>query len=125
MSNENIAVLDDDPSMRKALKRLLKAHSYRVRAYELAEQFIDSLRLLVPECLILDLNMERMTGEELQHYLAVIGTRIPIIILTGHDTPEIRKRCQRSGAVAFLVKPVTADQLFSAIQTALSPRLPH
>jgi len=125
MSNENIAVVDDDPSLRKALTRLLEAYSYRVRTYELAQQFIESLSLQVPECLILDLNMRQMTGEDVQFYLAGIGTRIPTIILTAHDTFEIRKRCQQAGAVAFLVKPVTVDQLLMALQTALSTRLLH
>jgi len=125
MSNENIAVVDDDPSLRKALTRLLEAYSYRVQTYELAQQFIESLSLQVPECLILDLNMRQMTGEDVQLYLAGIGTRIPTIILTGHDTFEIRKRCQQAGAVAFLVKPVTVDQLLIALRTALSTRLLH
>ena len=84
-----------------------------------------SLPLQVPDCLILDLNMKQMTGEDVQYYLAGIGTRIPTIILTGHDTPEICKRCQQAGAVAFLVKPVTVDQLLRALQTALSASLLH
>jgi FixJ family two-component response regulator len=125
MANENIAVLDDDRSMRTALTRLLEAYSYRVRTYEFAQHFIDSLRLQVPECLILDLNMKWMTGEDVQQYLASIGTRIPTIILTGYDAPEIRQRCKEAGAVAFLVKPVTVDQLLRALQTALSARLLH
>jgi FixJ family two-component response regulator len=125
MSNEYIAVIDDDESVRRSLACLLEAFSYRLRTYDSALQFIDSLRLEVPECLIVDLNMKPMTGDELQHYLARTGTRIPTIILTGHDKPEIRERCQQAGAVAFLVKPITPDQLSRAIQTALSTRLLH
>jgi len=125
MSNEQIAVLDDDPSVRKGLSRLLEAYSYRVRTYEGPQQFIESLRLQAPECLIPYMNMQPMNGGELLRYLTDNGTRIPTIILTGEDEPERRERCQQAGAVAFLVKPVTVDQLLRAIQTALSTRVLH
>jgi FixJ family two-component response regulator len=125
MSNEHIAVVDDDASVLKALARLLDAISYRVRIHESGEQFIASLRLQVPECLILDLNMKEMSGEDVQRYLADTRTRIPTIILTARDDPNIEKHCMQAGAVAFLLKPVTPDQLVRAIQTALSTRLLH
>jgi FixJ family two-component response regulator len=125
MSNEQIAVVDDDASVRKGLSRLLEAYSYRVRTYEGVQQFIDSLPLQVPECLILDLNMKPKTGLEVLHVLTDNGTRVPTIILTGEDEPERRERCQRAGAVAFLVKPVSVDQLLRAIRTALSTRVLH
>jgi len=122
MSNEHIAVLDDHASVRTGLSRLLKAHSYRVGTYAGGREFIDSLHVRVPECLILDLNMEPMKGGEVLQYLADTGNLIPTIILTGHDSAERRERCQRAGVVAFLVKPVQADELVSTIQTALNGR---
>jgi len=106
MSNETIAVVDDDAAIRIGLSRLLKAYSYRVGTYTGGQEFLDSLHLQVPECLILDLNMDGMHGGEVLQHLADSGKRIPTIILTGHDSAERRERRQRAGAVAFLVKPV-------------------
>ena len=123
MSNEMIAVVDDEVSLRMAVSRLLGAYSYRVETYAGGQEFIDSLHARVPQCLILDLNMEPMNGVEVLQYLAKTKNRIPTIILTGRDTPERRERCQQAGAIAFLVKPVTADKLVRAIQTALDEKL--
>jgi len=125
MTNETVAVVDDDASVRTGLSRLLKTYSYRVGTYSGGQAFLDSLHLQVPECLILDLNMSPMHGSEVLQYLADTGNRIPTIILTGRDSAETRERCQRAGAVAFLVKPVHADQLMSTIETVLNGRLPH
>jgi FixJ family two-component response regulator len=119
MANEQIAVLDDDASIRMGLARLLGAYSYRVGAYAEGQEFIDSLRVHPPDCLILDLNMEPMNGGEVLQYLADTGNQIPTIILTGRDSAERRETCRRAGAVAFLVKPVQADQLVRTIQAAL------
>jgi FixJ family two-component response regulator len=118
-----IAIVDDDPTVRGSLARLLESCSYRVKAYESAKEFLNSNRLQMSSCLILDLQMEGMTGAVLQHYLAVTGAKIPVIILTAKDAPWVRERCQEAGAVDFLVKPVTPDQLLRAIETALSTRL--
>jgi FixJ family two-component response regulator len=125
MSNETIAVVDDDPAIRKGLSRLLDGYSYRVESYPGGQEFIDSLCVQAPKCLILDLNMEPMKGGEVLRYLADTGKPIPTIILTGHDTPERRESCQRAGSVAFLVKPVQAETLVRAIEAALNGHTPH
>ena len=114
-----IAILDDDASLRRALARLLEACSHRVKTYGTAAEFIDSLRLETPACLITDLQMPGMTGSELQHHLAGTGKKIPIIILTGHDEPGAREKCLEAGAVAFLIKPVMPAPLLKAIAAAL------
>ena len=119
MSNEMIAVVDDDAVIRKALSRLLGAHSYRVKTYPGGQEFIDSLNGQVPSCLILDLNMEPMKGGEVLQHLGDTGKGIPTIILTGHDSSERRERCRQAGAVAFLVKPMDGEKLLQAIETAL------
>jgi FixJ family two-component response regulator len=120
-----IAIVDDDPMVRGSLARLLKAYSYRVQTYESAQEFLKSERVQVPDCLIVDQYMEEMTGEELLHHLAHSGTRIPAIVLTGQNEPGSRERFQQAGAVKFLEKPVTPDQLLRAIETALSTKLLH
>ena len=120
-----IAIVDDDANVRASLERLLRACSYTVRTYESAKDFLESKRVRLPDCLIVDQHMEEMTGEELLHHLAEAGIRVPTVVLTGHDTPKSRDRYQQAGAVNFLVKPVTPDQLLRAIETALSTTLLH
>jgi len=115
---ETIAVLDDDASVRKALARLIATFSYRVQAYGSASEFLESLKTSVPDCLILDLQMDDMTGLELQHHLDSRGPRIPTIVLTAQDEPGTCDRCTDAGAVAFLVKPIAKDKLLKAIETA-------
>jgi FixJ family two-component response regulator len=115
---KHIAVLDDDVSVRRAMTRLLEAFSYRVQTYDTGRDFIDSLSRQVPDCLILDMQMEEMTGEQLLRHLDGAGTRIPTIMLTGHNNKEVREKCVRAGAVAFLAKPVNAGQLLKAIDAA-------
>ena len=120
-----IAIVDDDANVRASLERLLRACSYTVRTYESAKDFLESKRVRLPDCLIVDQHMEEMTGEELLHHLAGAGIRVPTVVLTGRDTPKSRDRYHQAGAVNFLVKPVTPDQLLRAIETALSTTLLH
>jgi FixJ family two-component response regulator len=110
-----IAIVDDDASVRRALALLLEACSYQVRTYESAHQFLDSNGVPRPACLIVDQQMEEMTGEQLLHHLAHTGIRIPTVMLTGHGEAETREHALQAGVVTFLVKPVTPDQLLRAI----------
>jgi FixJ family two-component response regulator len=117
-SPSSIAIVDDDPSVLKALARLLSTHSFNTRTYLSARQFLASLSEWLPDCLIADLQMPEMTGLELQHHLARKGIRIPTIIITAHDEAGMRERCKSAGAVAYLSKPVHDTSLFDAIATA-------
>jgi FixJ family two-component response regulator len=117
--SNDIAIVDDDTSLLRAMSRLLESYSYHIQAYGTVKQFIDSLRLKTPSCLIVDLHMEGMTGVELQHHLAVTGVDIPVIVLTGDNAPELRARCLKAGAAAFLLKPVQPDQLRMTIAAAV------
>jgi FixJ family two-component response regulator len=113
-----IAIVDDDPSVLRALKRLLNAHSYRAETYESARQFLSSLAGGLPQCLIVDLQMPEMTGLELQKHLTQNGIRIPTIIITAHDEAGARERCESAGAIAFLPKPLRDTALIAAIDAA-------
>jgi FixJ family two-component response regulator len=121
MSTANIAIVDDDESVRRAMARLIEAYSsFQVRIYASGREFLDSLKIGVPNCLIVDLRMNDMTGLQLLHSLAGMGLRIPAIVATADDEPGMRHRCKLAGAVAFLVKPVMSDPLLNAIKTAMS-----
>jgi len=119
VSENHIAIIDDDPSVCRALARLLRSSSYDVRTYSAASEFIDSLASQVPHCLITDLQMPEMSGEELLHFLADTGFRIPTILLTAHDQDGTQERCRQAGAMAFLVKPVSVDQLLGTIEHSI------
>ena len=98
--------------------RLLEASSYPVQTFASASEFISALARDVPDCVIVDLQMPDMTGLELQHHLARVRIRIPIIIITAHDEPGTRERCIAAGAVTYLAKPLRKSLLISAIDTA-------
>ena len=90
MSTEKsiVYLLDDEPSMLKALSRILRARGYEVMAFEKPDDFFDHERTMGPACLILDLAMPGLDGFEVQQQLAENQDRIPIIFLTGHgDIP--------------------------------------
>ena len=113
-----IAIVDDDPSVLKALARLLSTRSFNTRTYPSATQFLASLPQGLPDGLILDLQMPNMTGLELLQYLNHQGIKIPTIIITAHDEPGMRDRCIAVGSVAYLLKPVEETSLFAAIDAA-------
>jgi FixJ family two-component response regulator len=114
----SIAIVDDDPSVLKALARLLGAHSFATKTYLSGPQFLAALAEGLPDCLIADLQMPEMTGLELQLTLARPGVPIPIIIITAHDEAGMRERCKSAGAIAYLSKPVSDTLLFAAIDAA-------
>jgi FixJ family two-component response regulator len=121
MSTGNIAIVDDQESVRRAMARLIRAYSsFEVQTYASGREFLDSLKISVPNCLIVDLRMNDMTGLELLHSLAGMGLRIPTIVATADDEPGMRHRCKLAGAVAFLAKPVMSNPLQDAIKTAMS-----
>jgi FixJ family two-component response regulator len=113
-----IAIVDDDPSVLKALARLLKARGIEVRTYTSARDFLTSLPDGRPECLVVDLQMPEMTGLELQRHLIRTGIRIPTIVITAHNEGEMRELCKSMGASDFLSKPLQDTSLLAAIDKA-------
>jgi len=117
--SEWIAIVDDDPSVRKALERSLRRRALAAKTYGSAEEFLAVLPEGLPQCLVLDLQMPDMTGLELLAHLKRSSIRIPTIIMTAHEDAGTRERCQSAGAVAFLSKPLQNATLFAAIDTAI------
>lgn len=118
-SSPRVSIVDDEPSVRHALARLLKAQSFDAETFGSAAEFISSLDAAVPDCLVLDFHMPEMTGLELQHYLQGAGIFIPTVIITAHDDAAVRRLCKGGGASAFLIKPLSNAVLISAIETAI------
>ncbi|MBX9841219.1 MAG: response regulator [Xanthobacteraceae bacterium] len=115
-----IAIVDDDASVRKALARLLAASSFEIETYGSAHDFLTSLQTGTPDCLVVDLHMPELTGFDLQRQLAHTGIRIPTIVITAHNEPGLRERCQSAGAAAFLLKPLDGSTLIGVINAATS-----
>jgi FixJ family two-component response regulator len=118
----HVAVLDDDPSIRRALSRLLAAEELAVDTYGTAGLFLDSLVLKIPDCLLLDFEMPSMNGLDVLKYLNQLRVRISTIVITGEDETASREACLKAGAVAYLRKPLDAEQLIDAIvNVSVSP----
>ena len=113
-----IAIVDDDPSVLKALKRTFRHHSIRAQVFGSAEDFLESLRDGLPECLILDLEMPGMSGLELLHRLMRENVRITTIVITAHGDARVRERCATAGAVAYFSKPFSNSSLLAAVDAA-------
>ena len=114
-----IFVVDDDPSLRTALSRLIKSLGLRVQTFDTARSFLNSAAGDAPCCLILDVRMPNMSGLELQAEMAQRGLMMPIIFITGYGTVSMSVRAMKAGATDFLEKPIDEQQLLEAIQAAI------
>ena len=119
-ANPLVAVVDDDPSVRRGLGRLLRACHYSVQAFESAEEFLASPCLDECACAVVDVRMPGIDGIELQKRLAASHPRLPVIIVTGQDDSSVRVRATELHAVAFFYKPISQADLMQAIRQALA-----
>ena len=117
-SPRHISIVDDDGSIREALKSLMRSVRFSVDAYGSAEEFLASERVNDTACLILDVYLPGMNGFELQNHLKAEGRAMPIIFITAHSDEASRQRALKGGAIDFLSKPVRREVLLKAIQSA-------
>jgi FixJ family two-component response regulator len=114
----HISIVDDDTSIREALKSLMRSVRFSADAYGSAEEFLASERVNDTACLILDVYLPGMNGFELQNHLKAEGRTMPIIFITAHSDEASRQRALKGGAIDFLSKPVRREVLLKAIQSA-------
>lgn len=114
-----VYVIDDEPSVRKSIGRLLKAAGYRVEAFASAREFLQREREDAVACLVLDLQMPDLNGLELQEVLAQTDRLLPIVFITGHGDVPTSVRAMKAGATDFLSKPFDEKDLLGAIARAL------
>jgi len=114
-----ISIVDDDDSVRQALKSLIDSVGFRAEVFGSGEEFLNSAYVLQTDCLIADVRMPGMTGLELQDRLNAAGSNISIVFISAHDDNEARNRGLRAGAIAFLQKPFSEDSLLGAISAGL------
>jgi FixJ family two-component response regulator len=113
-----VAVLDDEPEMRKALRRLLTCRGFRVEEYECAEDLLAALASHPLEYLLLDLHMPGINGFDVLETFHDRKILMPVIVITAHDEPGTAERVRALGASAYLKKPVDRDALLAAIEAA-------
>jgi FixJ family two-component response regulator len=118
-SPPRISIVDDDASIREALKSLMRSVRFDVEAFGSAEEFLASARFHETTCLILDLSLPGMNGFELQNHLNIERRSIPIIFITAHADEAARQRALKAGAIELLSKPVRREPLFKAIESAI------
>jgi FixJ family two-component response regulator len=118
-NSSSIAIVDDDELMRGALQGLLKEAGFAARAFESAEEFLESGQPQHTACLIADIRMPGMSGLDLQARLNAEQIRIPIIFITAHGDERMRMQALRSGAVEFLAKPFDDEVLLETVRAAL------
>ena len=113
-----VAVIEDDPSFRRALSRSLSLRGFRTEAFASAEEFLRGRAEEHTDCIILDVHLGGMSGFELQAELAARETAPPIIFITAFDDPLTRQRAQAAGAAGYLQKPFDDKALIDAIDRA-------
>jgi FixJ family two-component response regulator len=118
-SAEICYVVDDDPSMRKSISRLLESQGFGVRDFGDPEDFLNHLAANPVRLVILDIWMERMTGMELLAHLCARSPRTRVIFITGHEDRAAEATVMRAGASAFFIKPFDDEKFVAAVRDAL------
>jgi FixJ family two-component response regulator len=114
-----VFVVDDDAAVREALDSLIRSTGLRVETFSSAREFLRRKPAEIPACLVLDVRLPDKSGLQLQRDLAAAGSALPIIFITGHGDIPMSVRAMKAGAVEFLTKPFSDQELLSAIHTAL------
>ncbi|HET7452811.1 MAG TPA: response regulator [Thermoanaerobaculia bacterium] len=115
-----VCIVDDDPSVRKSLSRLLHAEEFEVRAYARASEFLAAGLPESDSCLLLDLFLPDIDGLKLQEILATEGRRIAIVFISGRGDVPSSVRAMKGGAIDFLPKPIGRKELLEAIDRAIA-----
>ncbi len=114
-----VFIIDDDPSMRRALTNLFQSVGLKVEAFGSAQDMLQSKLPDVPSCLVLDVRLPGLSGLDLQADLAKANTHIPIIFITGHGDIPMTVRAMKGGAVDFLTKPFRDQDMLDAVVAAI------
>ena len=114
-----VFVVDDDTSVRTALKRLIQSVGFQAETFDSAQAFLEHGSHDGPACLILDVRMPEMSGIELQQQLTRVGLGMPIVFITGHGNIPMSVKAMKAGAVDFIEKPFEDQKLIDAINLAI------
>lgn len=119
MRSLHVALVENDPSLNRAYSRLLRVTGHTVSSYVSAEAFLADTSA-APACLVLDIDLDGMSGLALQRTLRADNKRIPIIFITGGDDAHAETQARALGCQGFIQKPFMAAQLYAAIEGAVN-----
>jgi FixJ family two-component response regulator len=115
-----VFVVDDDPSVREALARLIRSAGLKVEGFASAEEFLNRPRADAPSCLVLDVRLPDLSGLDLQRRMVDANNEIPIVFITGHGDIPTTVRAMKAGAVEFLTKPLVEGDVLESIRRAIA-----
>jgi FixJ family two-component response regulator len=115
-----VFVVDDDPSVREALARLIRSAGLRVEAFASAEEFLNRPGADAPSCLVLDVRLPDLSGLDLQRRMVEANNEIPIVFITGHGDIPTTVRAMKAGAIEFLTKPLVEGDVLESIRHAIA-----
>jgi FixJ family two-component response regulator len=118
----NIAIVDDDASLCRAMDRLLRAAGFQPFTYASAEAFLQDVQRVHPDCILLDIQLGGMSGFELQSLLAGSGSTTPVIFITAYDDPKTREQARQTHCSAYLRKNDPGEVVLEAIRRAVHVR---
>ena len=121
-SDQLVHIIDDDDSVREGLAFLLQCHGIASKSYDSATTFLSHVEQLEPGCIVTDVRMPGLSGEELVERLQSRGVTEPIIVMTGHADVPMAIRALRAGVTDFLEKPFSDEAILSAVRAALARR---
>ena len=113
-----VFVVDDDASLLRSLARLLRQFGYETLLFPSATAFAEHRDFHEAICVLLDINLGDVSGIELRHRLKAAGNSVPVIYMTGNDSPDVREAALQSGCLAYLAKPFSADSLIEPLERA-------
>ena len=116
-----VCLLDDEPSVLKAVGRLLSSAGWRVKEFSDPEEFLVYAKIHRTAVAVIDVWMPLMSGLEVQSRLSGLSPSTRVIIFTGRDDPRVRSTALNAGALAFLTKPFDDEELLTAVRLALTP----
>jgi FixJ family two-component response regulator len=114
-----IAIVDDDESVRDAIKRLMRSMGLAAEVFASADEFLRSPDLNRIGCLVVDFSMPNMNGLDLRHSLLLQRKEIPTIMITAYPSDDVRARALQAGVIGYLTKPFSDHELLSYVRTAL------
>ena len=117
-------LVDDDPSVRTALSRLLRSSDLDVETFASAGEFLDRERPVRPACLLVDIHLPDMNGLVLLRRILAEDAGLPVVIITGEMNPQLKAQALQEGAAAFLKKPFDDEEFLAEVRRALSTRRP-
>jgi two-component system response regulator FixJ len=118
-AGKKVLIVEDDDSMRQAIERLLNVASFTTAGYQSAEELLAAGPTEGDACVVSDLKLPGMSGLQLLAKLRVRGWQRPMILITAHDSPGVRKEAAQNGVAVFLAKPFLGSELVAAVRTAV------